>query len=90
MVLCYIAWYIVDGKTPGVIVFLWLFIFITFYFLYKYPRMLMGSALCVVTMVLIIVYELQVRKIGKAIATRTGQPFYPYAALFFLISVQVY
>ena len=77
MILCYIIWYIVDHKIPGIIVFLWLFIFISFYFLFKFPGLVNASALCVITMLLVIGYELQVRKIGEAISSRTGQPVYP-------------
>lgn len=77
MVASYIAWYIVDQRTAGVIVFMWLFIFISFYFLFRFPRVVNASAVCVVTMLLIIGYELQVRKIGEAAAERTGQPVYP-------------
>lgn len=89
MVFCYIIWYIVDERTTRVVVFLWLFIFITFYFLYKFPRLLMGSALCVITMLLIIGYELQVRKTGKAVAAHTGQPYYPYDSIMLRTSFQV-
>lgn len=81
MVFCYNIWYIVDEKTAGAIIFLWLFIFITFYFLFKFPRLLYAGALCVVTLLLIIGYELQVRKIGESAATRTGQPYYPYVTV---------
>ncbi len=77
MVFSYIAWYIVDEKTAGVIVFFWIFSFITFYFLFRFPRILNASALCIVTVILIIGYELQVQKIGQAASERTGQPAYP-------------
>jgi hypothetical protein len=77
MVLAYITWYIVDEKTPGAIVFLWFFIFLNYYCFIKFPRFIPAAMICVITQVLIIGYELQVLKIGTAVATRTGQPYYP-------------
>lgn len=92
-----VNWYIVDQRTPGVIVFLWLFIFFYMYFFLKYPRFVPIWLVAIVTHVLIIGifssprhklagllidlltlgYELQVRKLGSAAATATGQPYYP-------------
>ncbi|KAK3374804.1 hypothetical protein B0H63DRAFT_452637 [Podospora didyma] len=77
MVLSFIIWYIVDEKTPGVIVFLWFFEFLTLYFLIKFPRFIPAAMITMVTVVLIIGYELQVLSIGQAAAERTGQPVYP-------------
>ncbi|KAI0165743.1 hypothetical protein GGR57DRAFT_448560 [Xylariaceae sp. FL1272] len=72
-----IAWYIVDEKTPGILVFLYLFQVFTMYFLVKYPQMIPGIMICLVTQVLIIGYELQALKIGIAAAESSGQPYYP-------------
>jgi hypothetical protein len=77
MVAAYIIWYIVDEKTAGAIVFLWLFIFVEYYFFIKFPRFLPVALLAIVTQSLIIGYELQVRKIGEKAAESTGQPYYP-------------
>jgi hypothetical protein len=77
MVFCYIIWYIVDEKTPGVIVFLWLSIFWDFYLLVKFPRFIQACMIMMVTQVMIIGYELQVRKVGVKAATASGQPYYP-------------
>jgi hypothetical protein len=77
MVASYIIWYIVDGKTPGTIVMLWFFIFCEMYLFLKFPRFVAIWLIAIVTQVLIIGYELQVRKIGIAAATETGQPYYP-------------
>ncbi|KAI9744784.1 MAG: hypothetical protein M1818_001709 [Claussenomyces sp. TS43310] len=77
MVFSFIIWYIVDGKIPGVIVMLWFFIFIEMYFFMKFPRLIAVWLICIVTQVLIIGYELQVLKIGVAVATKSGQPYYP-------------
>ncbi|KAH8668209.1 hypothetical protein BGZ60DRAFT_377054 [Tricladium varicosporioides] len=77
MVFSFIIWYIVDEKTPGIIVFLWLFIFLEMYLFLKFPRFIAVWIVCIVTQVMIIGYELQVRKIGVAAATASGQPYYP-------------
>ncbi|KAL2182040.1 uncharacterized protein P884DRAFT_190918 [Thermothelomyces heterothallicus CBS 202.75] len=71
-------WYIVDEHVPGVIVFLWLSIFINYYFFLKFPRFLPAIMIAIVTQVLIIGYELQVLIIGEEASERSGQPFYPY------------
>ena len=52
-------------------------IFITFYFLIKYPRFAVVAIISMVTAVLILGYELQVRKVGVLAATKTGQLYYP-------------
>lgn len=77
MVAAYIIWYIVDGKTPGVIIFLWLWITCAFYVVLKMPKFIIVGILSLVTAVLIIGYELQVGKIGVTAATANGQPAYP-------------
>lgn len=38
-----------DEKTPGVIVFLWLFIFVEHYFLFKFPRFTIVVTITIVT-----------------------------------------
>ena len=76
-VFSFIIWYVVDQKTPGIIVFLWLFIFIEMYGFLKYPRFIPIWLICIVTQVLIIGYELEVRQLGVAQATSNGQPYYP-------------
>lgn len=76
MVSSIIIWYITDYKTPGVIVFLWLFIFVEYYFL-KFPRFLLATVFVIITQIIIVGYELQVQKLGKTVATSTRQPYYP-------------
>ncbi|WYZ37990.1 hypothetical protein EsH8_II_001496 [Colletotrichum jinshuiense] len=77
VIFSYIIWYIVVERTAGVIVFLWLFIFVEQYFILKYPRFMPVWLITIITQVLIIGYELQVQKIGQAAAAATGQPYYP-------------
>ncbi|KAI0020868.1 hypothetical protein F4780DRAFT_315402 [Xylariomycetidae sp. FL0641] len=77
MVFSLIAWYIVDQKTPGILVFMYLFLGLTTYFVVKYPQFIPASLICMVTLVMIIGYELQVRVIGAQLAESSGQPVYP-------------
>lgn len=77
MCLSLAIWYMVDGHPAGVIVLLWLSIFINYYFFIKYPRFIPAILIVIVTQVLILGYELQVLTLGKAISEKTGQPFYP-------------
>ncbi|KAF4333248.1 major facilitator superfamily transporter [Fusarium beomiforme] len=76
MIFSLIIWYAVDQKTPGVIVLLWLFTFIEYYF-FKFPRFLTAVMITIITQIVIIGYELQVRQLGEAVATQSGQPYYP-------------
>ena len=62
-----LIWYIVDGKIPGVIVLLFVFTFLEFYFIIKFPRFIVIAILSIVTQVLIVGYELQVRKVGEQV-----------------------
>ena len=77
MVLSFLMWYIPDQKTAGVIVFAWVFIALGFWVPLKRPKYLVSGLIGIVTAVLIIGYELEVRKIGKAAATSNGPPYYP-------------
>lgn len=77
MVLSFVAWYIVDGIPGGVLVFVWLFVAMGHYVILKLPKYIMVGMISVVTMVLIIGYELEVKKLGKTAAEANGQPAYP-------------
>ena len=44
-----VIWYIVNGHTAGVLVFLFVFVFVEFYFLMKYPRFVIVALLSIVT-----------------------------------------
>ncbi|KAL8959656.1 MAG: hypothetical protein Q9183_005598, partial [Haloplaca sp. 2 TL-2023] len=73
----YLIWYIVNGETTGVIVLLFVFTFCEFYFVLKYPRFIVVALISMITQVMIIGYELQVRKVGVEVAESSGQPAYP-------------
>ncbi|KAJ5548355.1 hypothetical protein N7513_005589 [Penicillium frequentans] len=77
LALSLIVWYIVDGKTAGVIVFLYLANVFEYYFYVKLPQYFGASVIAIVTLNVIVGYELQVRKLGIAEATSNGQPYYP-------------
>ncbi|KAF2773051.1 hypothetical protein EJ03DRAFT_265527 [Teratosphaeria nubilosa] len=77
MLLAWIAWYIVDGKTAGVLVFYFFFLHFGVWIVLKRPSIIPVGMISQVTLTLILGYELQVRKIGIAIATSNGQAYYP-------------
>lgn len=77
MLLSWIAYYIVDGKTAGVLVFYFLFLHFGLYILLKYPQYTPVGMISQVTLTLILGYELQVRQIGIATAQSNGQAYYP-------------
>lgn len=54
MITAFINWYIVDKKTPGVIVIFCLFMMFYFYFAAKYPRFLVSIVAGAITHVLVI------------------------------------
>lgn len=105
MVLALVIWYIVVGHPPGVLVFLWVSLACTTYFLITFPKFTIIAILTIVTQgtsllllllfslssdlptanttsqVLILGYELEVKKVGKAVATSNGQPAYPTSLL---------
>ncbi|CAG8195768.1 unnamed protein product [Penicillium salamii] len=77
MVASLLIWYIPGQKTPGVIVFLFIFVSMGFYIPIKLFRFRVVGMISIVTTTMIIGYELQVRRVGEAVATSNGQPFYP-------------
>ncbi|KNG52773.1 mfs transporter [Stemphylium lycopersici] len=77
MVIAWLIWYIPGQKTPGILVFLWFFVAIGFYIPLKRMDLVIVGIISVITITMIIGYELQVRKIGEQAATATtGQPAY--------------
>ncbi|KAK9492055.1 hypothetical protein V1508DRAFT_419947 [Lipomyces doorenjongii] len=78
--ICSIAiWYIAGGhgNTAAVIVLVFVVISCQTYFLVTFPKFAIAVMIMMVTEVLIIGYELEVRKLGVALATSNGEPYYP-------------
>ncbi|KAF2111459.1 hypothetical protein BDV96DRAFT_603054 [Lophiotrema nucula] len=76
MVAAFLVWYMPDQHTAGILVFLWVFVSIGFWVPLKKPQLVIVGLISVVTTTLIIGYELEVRKIGIALASSNGQPYY--------------
>ncbi|KAL9073282.1 MAG: hypothetical protein Q9157_004813 [Trypethelium eluteriae] len=66
-----------NGHRAGVLVFYWLFCSMGFYVPLKFPRYAIAGVISIVTLTLILGYELQVTKIGVKVSTSNGQPYYP-------------
>ncbi|KAH9213556.1 hypothetical protein DL95DRAFT_524402 [Leptodontidium sp. 2 PMI_412] len=77
MVVSYIVWYIVDEHTAGVIVFLGIAIFLYHWTLIKNPEDPVVPMIGMVTVILIVGYELQVLQIGITLSVSNGQVFHP-------------
>jgi len=81
MIFAFLVYYIPDGKTPGIIVFLWVFTSIAWYVPIKRPQFAIIGMISIVTTTLIVGYELEVRKIGTKLATSNGQRYLPIFTL---------
>ncbi|OJK01534.1 hypothetical protein ASPACDRAFT_26625 [Aspergillus aculeatus ATCC 16872] len=77
MVLSLLAWYIPGKKTPGIIVFLFIFLTCVFYVPIKQFRFRIIGIITIISTSMIVGYELEVRKIGEAVASSNGQQYYP-------------
>ncbi|PYI02854.1 hypothetical protein BO78DRAFT_324201 [Aspergillus sclerotiicarbonarius CBS 121057] len=77
MVLSLLAWYIPGQKTPGIIVFLFVFLTCVFYVPIKQFRFRIIGIITIISTTMIVGYELEVRKIGEAVAASNGQQYYP-------------
>ena len=77
MIASFVVWYIVDGKTPGVIVFQFIWLSIAFGWILTQPRYVVVGMISAITVVLIVGYELQVIKVGLKVSESNGQNFYP-------------
>jgi hypothetical protein len=77
MVASYIDWYIVDQHTAGVIVFVGITMFLYHYLLIKSPDNPVVPMIGMVTVVLIVGYSLQIKKVGLLISESNGQQYHP-------------
>ena len=76
MVASIALWYIGGPKTGAILPLFYIYIACGVWFVVKKPQLAIAGILSVVTAILILGYELQERKIGLAIATANGQPYY--------------
>lgn len=74
---CYPIYYIPAGHTPGIIIFLWLWVSLGLYLPIKRPEFAVLGIITVITVVLVVGYQLEVNAIGVAAATANGQLYYP-------------
>ncbi|KAL2849861.1 hypothetical protein BJY01DRAFT_262124 [Aspergillus pseudoustus] len=77
LALSLMVWYIPDQKTAGVVVFLYLANVFEYYFYITKPQLFGPSVIAIVTLNVIVGYELQIRKLGLEVGTSNGQPYYP-------------
>ncbi|RDW67264.1 uncharacterized protein DSM5745_09130 [Aspergillus mulundensis] len=77
LALSLMVWYIPDQHTAGVIVFLYLANVFEYYFYVTKPQLFGPSVIAIVTLNVIVGYELQIRKLGLDVGTSNGQPYYP-------------
>ncbi|KAJ5770975.1 uncharacterized protein N7511_003026 [Penicillium nucicola] len=77
MIASYIIWYIVDQQTAGIIVFFGIAMFFYHYPLIKHPDTIVIPMIGMVTLILIVGYELQVQQIGIPISVSNGQVYHP-------------
>ncbi|KAL4807869.1 hypothetical protein BDV18DRAFT_136306 [Aspergillus unguis] len=77
MVLSLLCWYIPGQKTPGVLVFLFIFMAASFYIPVKQFRFRTAGIITVISTAMIVGYELQARKIGQQNVSANGQTYYP-------------
>ncbi|KAL4994034.1 hypothetical protein BDV10DRAFT_12202 [Aspergillus recurvatus] len=77
LALSLMVWYIPDQHTAGVIIFLYLANVFEYYFYITKPTLFGPSVIAIVTLNVIVGYELQIRKLGIDLGTSNGQPYYP-------------
>ncbi|KAL5402320.1 hypothetical protein PMIN03_010782 [Paraphaeosphaeria minitans] len=81
MLAAWLVWYIPDQKTPGILVLTYLFISAGHWVPLKRIDLVIPGLISMVTCVMVVGYELQVRKLGAAVASSTGQPAYKILVL---------
>ncbi len=69
-------WYMSDQKPAAIIPLVYLYFVCGIYIMLKHPKHLITAVISCVTIVLIIGYELQDKKVGTAVLTSNGQKYY--------------
>jgi hypothetical protein len=76
MIVAWLIYYIPgNGRVPGIIVLYWAFISVGFYFPLKKPQFAQAGVITVITITLIIGYELEAKKIGSTALGTSGQKY---------------
>ncbi|OOQ84136.1 hypothetical protein PEBR_31896 [Penicillium brasilianum] len=76
MLLSYIDWYIVDQQPAGVLVLVGITMFLSHYPLIRFPTHAVPPIVEMVTVMLIVGYALQVRKVGVLFSESNGQAYH--------------
>lgn len=76
MVMSYVDWYIVDQQQAGVLVFVGITMFLSHYPLIMFPTHSVPPIVEMVTVMLIVGYALQVKKVGVIFSESNGQAYH--------------
>jgi hypothetical protein len=76
MLVSWIIYYVAgNGKVPGIIVLYWFFVACGLYFPLRMPQLQQAGMIVIITITLIIGYELEAIKVGQAVLSRSGQSY---------------
>jgi len=70
-------WYMSDEKPAAIIPLSYIYFALALYFVFKKPKHIITAVISIVTLILIVGYELQDKKLGTARLERNGQQYYP-------------
>jgi hypothetical protein len=77
MIFAWIIFYVAgNGKTPGILVLYWFFSACLLYIPIKIPQFQAVGMISIITITLIIGYELEAIKVGQAVLEKSGQNFF--------------
>jgi Fusaric acid resistance protein-like len=77
MLLAWVIYYVAgNGKVPGILVLYWVFVACGLYIPIKNPQLAQVGIVAVVTITLIIGYELEAIKLGKVALSKSGQDYF--------------
>ncbi|TQV92273.1 MFS transporter [Cordyceps javanica] len=82
MVASYIIWYIVDQRTPGVLVFMWLWFMVISFLTVRFPALFSIWFVALIAAIVMIGIELQTMQIGEEAVKQSGQAVYPPYVIF--------
>ena len=82
MIASYIAWYVPDQKTPGILIFIWIWFAVLGYLYAKFPRIQASWFVALIAAIVMVGNELQVRRLGVKAVEAKGQAIYSPYVLF--------